>query len=540
MLGNFSIAARLKLVGVAIAVLSLILVGVSYAMIVNLASAAEDMHSRGMVGSKLLADADNAVWELRFGIANYSGASPENRKKILDGRQGLLSALEESLKKYGDLTSSNLQDSDYKELINAYQKYKAGAPKWFELIDAEKKEEAAEYRAKVTNAAGSAMVKGIKTLVERQLAVNEELAKLSQTSADHARGQLVAVGVISLLLVIVAMWLMASAIANPLSEFTSHIEEVANSSDFTQRIASAGNNEIGHAASAFNKLTAVLQESLRKLLQSVDQVSNAAKMLADASAQVASGSAKQSKATASIATSVEQVTESINSVSSHAQDVLAISSNSAELSQRGQHTIQETVAEVLRIEETIRNSANVIGDLGQKSSNISSVVQVIKDVADQTNLLALNAAIEAARAGEQGRGFAVVADEVRKLAERTTQSTHEITQLIGSIQQSSHVAIDSMNNAVNQVDQGVVMAKQAGEVVDQIKDRASSVTGAVQKIASALTEQSSASNTIAVQIEDVARMTDVNSKATSDMSTAIRNLESLVSEMRSIGGRFRI
>ncbi len=336
------------------------------------------------------------------------------------------------------------------------------------------------------------------------------------------------------------MWLMARAIANPLSKFTSHIEEVANSSDFTQRIASAGNNEIGHAASAFNKLTAALQESLRKLLQSVDQVSSAAKMLADASAQVASGSAQQSGATASIATSVEQGTKSINSVSGHAQDVLAISANSAELSQRGQHTIQETVAEVLRIEETIRNSANVIGDLGQKSSNISSVVQVIKDVADQTNLLALNAAIEAARAGEQGRGFAVVADEVRKLAERTTQSTHEITQLIGNIQQSSHVAIDSMNNAVNQVDQGVVMAKQAGEVVDQIKDRASSVTGAVQKIASALTEQSSASNTIAVQIEDVARMTDVNSKATSDMSTAIRNLESLVSEMRSIGGRFRI
>jgi methyl-accepting chemotaxis protein len=217
-----------------------------------------------------------------------------------------------------------------------------------------------------------------------------------------------------------------------------------------------------------------------------------------------------------------------------------ISRKSGKLSTEGGEVIHKAAAEMSQIAETVRLTAQAIEELGQHSNQISSIVQVIKDVADQTNLLALNAAIEAARAGEQGRGFAVVADEVRKLAERTTKATEEITQMIGTIQHSAQAAVSTMSSAVDQVSGGVALAKQAGSAITQIKDGAEQVVAVVNDISSALTEQSSASNDIAAQVEKVAQMTEENSAAAAETSSAANNLQELASHMRATVSRFKI
>lgn len=540
MFNNIRIAMRLKIIGAAMAALTLLLVVVGYSMVSHMSSVASEMYNKGLVGSKLLADGNNAVWDLRFGIANYPPATPENRKKILDGRPKLYDVLDESLKKYVALGLSTEQDVILKELLDAFHAYKAGAPKWFGLIDADKLQEAAEYRSAVTNAAGSAMVKNIKALNENQLKINEALEKSAAAATEQAHSLLIAIGIAALVIVAASILLLARAISRPLMQMQAEIEEVEKSSDFTRRVTVTGNNEISQTAISFNKLMSTMQTSLRQLLDSVDHVSRAAGMLSSSSDRLASGAVIQDSATTSMAAEVEQVTASIQSVSDSARNALDISTHSGELASQGRDVIQKTVDEIIQIAKTMQQASDVIGQLGQQSNEISSVVQVIKEVADQTNLLALNAAIEAARAGEQGRGFAVVADEVRKLAERTTQSTIEITKMVSTIQNSSSLAVSSMSAAVTQMDGGVVFAQQAGDAINQIKERATQVVNVVKEIASALAEQSSASDNIAVQVVNMARMTEASSSATGEIVTATQNLEKLAGLMSTVGGNFRI
>jgi methyl-accepting chemotaxis protein len=217
-----------------------------------------------------------------------------------------------------------------------------------------------------------------------------------------------------------------------------------------------------------------------------------------------------------------------------------ISNKSGEHSTRGGEIIHKTTSEMAQIAETVRQTSHTIEELGQHSNQISSIVQVIKDVADQTNLLALNAAIEAARAGEQGRGFAVVADEVRKLAERTSKATDEISQMIGSIQSSAHAAVTGMGSTVRQVDGGVALARQAGDAINQIKEGSGQVVVVVNDISAALAEQSAASNDIAVHVEKVAQMSEENSAAASKSASEASQLEALADTMRASVSRFKI
>jgi len=330
------------------------------------------------------------------------------------------------------------------------------------------------------------------------------------------------------------------SITGPLNQMRATIAEVEKNGDFTQRIAISNHDEVGQTAQSFNELMANLQATLRQVLDSVGQVSEAAHTLSSTSNQVAASSSQQSEAASAMAATVEQVTVSINHVSESASEALAISRKSGDLSSQGGTIIHNAATEMMRIADTVRQTSTTIENLGEQSNQISSVVQVIKDVADQTNLLALNAAIEAARAGEQGRGFAVVADEVRKLAERTTKATEEITQMINTIQGSARAAVSSMNSAVTQVDGGVALAQQAGDSINQIKDGAGQVINVVNDISAALVEQSSASNDIASHVEKVAQMSEENSAAAGETASAANHLEQLAGTMRSTVSKFRI
>jgi methyl-accepting chemotaxis protein len=184
--------------------------------------------------------------------------------------------------------------------------------------------------------------------------------------------------------------------------------------------------------------------------------------------------------------------------------------------------------------------ADVITTLGEQTTRISTIVNVIREVADQTNLLALNAAIEAARAGEQGRGFAVVADEVRKLAERTAAATGEIATMIAAIQGSAQTAVGRMSEAVKEANVGAQLAGDAGNSINAIRDGATRVAAAFQDIANAIAEQSSAGQLIAQQVEQVARASDENSDAVSHTADAAHTLETLSHEMRRRIDQFKV
>jgi methyl-accepting chemotaxis protein len=387
---------------------------------------------------------------------------------------------------------------------------------------------------------GLATAKSLDDLMSLQLRVARE--EYERAQANYSTVRLLSIGSIAggvVLSLLLASWIIRS-IAGPLNQMRLTITAVEKNGDFTQRIQAGGTDEIGQTAKSFNHLMGTLQEILHQVLGNVEKVTDAARTLAATSTQVASSSAHQSEAAASMAATVQEVTVSINHISASAREALNISQKSGDLSRQGGDIIHNTATEMEKIAETVRQTSLSIEELGQRSNHISSVVQVIKEVADQTNLLALNAAIEAARAGEQGRGFAVVADEVRKLAERTTKATGEIAEMIVAMQSSAHSAVDTMGTAVGQVGGGVAKAQQAGGAITQIREGAEQVVRVVNDISAALVEQSSASNDIATHVEKVAQMSEENSTAANQSAQAAKHLEELADRMRTSMANFRI
>ncbi|MDA0191243.1 MAG: methyl-accepting chemotaxis protein, partial [Proteobacteria bacterium] len=273
-----------------------------------------------------------------------------------------------------------------------------------------------------------------------------------------------------------------------------------------------------------------LRDMLAELRGNADSVAASAQGMASASAQVASATVQQSEAAAAMAAAVEQMTVSITHVSDSARDAHGVTAQTGQLSQEGDRAIGETVAEMQRIAATVSEAAQTIREMGENSERISSIIGVIREVAEQTNLLALNAAIEAARAGEQGRGFAVVADEVRKLAERTAKATTEISDMVVAVQSSANHAVASMNGTVTRVDEGVRLARRTSESMLAINDGAQRVVGVVTDISSALKEQSTVSNDIAANVENIARMSEENSAASRATAETAGRLEALAGE----------
>lgn len=332
---------------------------------------------------------------------------------------------------------------------------------------------------------------------------------------------------------------MYSAVTDNIRRLAVGADAIAQG-DLTTRIKLACRDELERVADSFNKMAEAVNQTVRNVRTNADAVASAAERTATSSGQIAQSSRNQSEAASSMAAAVEQTTVGIDHISSNARDANEISERSGELSRQGGDLVQTVVAEMGEIAAAVSASANAVEELGRRSQEISSIVEVIKDIADQTNLLALNAAIEAARAGEQGRGFAVVADEVRKLAERTTKSTQQISVMIGSVQQETYAAVDAMKAGVSKVDRGVALTTSAGQTMAEVREGAAQVVAAVREISDALREQAAASSDIARNVETIAQMAEENSAAVGENHATAEQLQEFADALQREVSRFKV
>lgn len=310
--------------------------------------------------------------------------------------------------------------------------------------------------------------------------------------------------------------------------------------DLSQKLKIKGRDDFSWIAYEFDCARKGMLELIARISVHARDVARAANELSRSANELASSSEKQSDAAAATAAAVEQMTVSMNEISHHAKHARALSGKSGEHCSRGSLVIHQAVADMNAISEAVSHSSNVIQGLDRHSTEIQSIVNVITEIADQTNLLALNAAIEAARAGEQGRGFAVVADEVRKLAARTSQSTREIANTVLNIRTGTQNAVVSMSQGEAKVSNGVALANQAGKSIDEIKESSGEVVAAVADISSALEEQSGAASEMARHVEAIALMAEQNSNAIMRVDEAAGQLSALGTALESVVGRFKV
>jgi len=369
--------------------------------------------------------------------------------------------------------------------------------------------------------------------------IDAELAA-SASAASSARIWSVCATALGTLLAAVSGFMIVRSIVRPLSEMSTSAELAIRNDDFTYTIAVSGNCELGRAARSFNDLTGKLCRVITETRTISLSLAEASQTLAQSTQQVTTGAHLQSEAASSVAAAVEQISVAVEETSEHARlsELAAISSQSE--TRQAIKITRESMADMSKVAQAIKLTTENVLQLSTSSEQISGIVGVIKEIAEQTNLLALNAAIEAARAGEQGRGFAVVADEVRKLAERTTKSTQEIGGIINTIQKQIGGAVTNMQMADSQATHSVEITRRAEDALQVTSSGGARIVERVKEIANAIKGQSQAIHEIAGNMEKIAQMTEESSAAAENNGQTASRLDNMAGMLGAMVERFKV
>ena len=335
-----------------------------------------------------------------------------------------------------------------------------------------------------------------------------------------------------ILLGVASLFVINGKVISPMLFLNDRMAAIEKSGDLTVKIDVTSRDESGQMAAAFNRMMEKFHGVVREIHSSVDYLASSSEELSASATQIAGGSQAQASKAAQVSTAAQEMSATITEVARNVSSASEAAMEANRVAVSGGDIVARTIESMNGISRTASESSVIISNLGSRSHEIGNIINVIDDIADQTNLLALNAAIEAARAGEQGRGFAVVADEVRKLAEKTMKATKEIGEMISAMQTETGRAISSMESEVSAVNAGARLAGEAGDALKNIIDRVSVVTSMVHNITTALEEQSAATEQIGGDIESVSGVIAETSKSAQRIAAASNEIARLAAGLK--------
>ena len=359
----------------------------------------------------------------------------------------------------------------------------------------------------------------------------------SDTSRD--RGVMLAVGVIILVLA-VCYWLTVS-ITGSIRKVSDSLKEIAQGDgDLTVRIDYVNKDEVGELVHWFNLFLDKLHGSISETIQSIDSLSQASTQLATSSSTSKSRIQEQSQSIDQVSRSMNEMFETVRHIADYASNASAEASSANSEAETGTVVVKKTIEAIHELADEVKTASKVIDELDAHTSNVGVILDTIRSIADQTNLLALNAAIEAARAGEQGRGFAVVADEVRTLASRTQDSTQEIQQVLEELQRASRGAVEAMQRGMSKADIGVEQSSSAGDSLTNISGKVQAINVVNEQIASATEEQAQTSKLIHGYIDETHSIATQVSKDTEVLDEITQAIEVATQKLRQATNQFSV
>ena len=373
--------------------------------------------------------------------------------------------------------------------------------------------------------------------VSKKLTASQTVVR--DTDAAHARNMLLLATSLALVFGLFAAWAITRQIVIPLSQTLKVAERIA-AGDLTHNLVSERHDELGQLQRAMQNMTLGLRELIGGISDGVTQIASAAEELSAVTEQTSAGVNSQKVETDQVATAMNEMTATVQEVARNAEEASEAALAADQQAREGDKVVGEAIAQIERLALEVGNSTEAMGHLKRESDKIGSVLDVIKSVAQQTNLLALNAAIEAARAGEAGRGFAVVADEVRSLAQRTQKSTEEIEELIVGLQNGTQQVATIMDNSRSLTDSSVELTRRAGGSLESITRTVSAIQSMNQQIAAAAEQQSAVAEEINRSVLNVRDVSEQTSAASEETAASSVELARLGTHLQMLVGRFKV
>nr|WP_016704435.1 methyl-accepting chemotaxis protein [Pseudomonas chlororaphis] len=467
-------------------------------------------------------DLSKLIQQARFQVRGYTySGKAEAEQPALDAIDNALNNLASLPAKLPEQHLANLQQA-----TDALKGYRSAV---------------SEFRD--SQVASAAALKRMAAQGDRLMDVSKQLTAAQthkrDSDAARARSTLAIVTALALLFGLVAAWSITRQIVIPLRQTLKVVERVA-SGDLSENLQVERRDELGQLQRAMQRMTLSLRELIGGISDGVTQIASAAEQLSAVTEQTSAGVNSQKVETDQVATAMNEMAATVQEVARNAEEASEAAVAADQQAREGDKVVGEAIAQIERLAAEVGNSTAAMGHLKQESDKIGSVLDVIKSVAQQTNLLALNAAIEAARAGEAGRGFAVVADEVRSLAQRTQKSTEEIEELIVGLQNGTQEVANIMDNSRNLTDSSVELTRRAGGSLENITRTVSAIQAMNQQIAAAAEQQSAVAEEINRSVLNVRDVSEQPSAASEETAASSVELARLGTHLQTLVGRFRV